>query len=288
MTFVPLEEIMANNLDLLFPGMVIERCELFRVTRNANVESDEEQADDLLALIESELRERKFAPIVRIEVARGMDSTHRGTLGGRARARRAGDVFEVDGFLGIARSDRARGPRHPGAPDPDHRPVDPPTSLVEATSFTPSESRARILLHHPYEAFSNVGGTVPARSERRSRGPRDQDDALSHLLEIPASFSTSSTRRATASRSPSWSNSRRVSTKRPTSAGRAARRGRHSRDLRHRRAEDALQNHPGRATRSRRFAPLRPRRDGQLSRWRRRSTTPTSACSPATPTSAAT
>ena len=67
LVFVPLEEIMANNLDLLFPGMVIERTELFRVTRNADVESDEEQADDLLALIESELRERKFAPIVRLE-----------------------------------------------------------------------------------------------------------------------------------------------------------------------------------------------------------------------------
>ncbi|MDH3845492.1 MAG: RNA degradosome polyphosphate kinase, partial [Myxococcales bacterium] len=80
LVFVPLEEIMAQNLDLLFPGMVIERTELFRVTRNADVESDEDEADDLLALIESELRERKFAPIVRLQVARGMDATHRGRL----------------------------------------------------------------------------------------------------------------------------------------------------------------------------------------------------------------
>ena len=80
MMFVALEEIMANNLDLLFPGMVIERTELFRVTRNADVESDEDKADDLLALIESELQERKFAPIVRIQIAHGMDSTHRGRL----------------------------------------------------------------------------------------------------------------------------------------------------------------------------------------------------------------
>ncbi len=62
---VPLELVMMENLDLLFPGMVVESCELFRVTRNANAELDEETADDLLSVIESELRERRFAPIVR-------------------------------------------------------------------------------------------------------------------------------------------------------------------------------------------------------------------------------
>ena len=50
------------------PGMEIDACELFRVTRNANTERDEEEADDLLAMIESELRDRRFAPIVRLEV----------------------------------------------------------------------------------------------------------------------------------------------------------------------------------------------------------------------------
>ena len=51
--FVPLGEVMAHNLDLLFPAMEVESCELFRVTRNANTERDEEEADDLLAMIES-------------------------------------------------------------------------------------------------------------------------------------------------------------------------------------------------------------------------------------------
>jgi polyphosphate kinase len=101
LVFVPLEEVMANNLDLLFPGMEIERTELFRVTRNADVESDEDKADDLLALIESELQERKFAPIVRLEVARGMDATHRGRLAAELGLDEQADVFEVDGFLGL-------------------------------------------------------------------------------------------------------------------------------------------------------------------------------------------
>jgi len=71
--YVPLEDVVANNLDLLFPGMVIEACELFRVTRNAMTERAEDSADDLLVMIESELRERRFAPIVRLEVEKNMD-----------------------------------------------------------------------------------------------------------------------------------------------------------------------------------------------------------------------
>src|SRR5690606_16448472 len=63
--FVTLEDVMADNLDLLFPGMEVVSTELFRVTRNANTERDEEDADDLVELIENELRDRKFAPIVR-------------------------------------------------------------------------------------------------------------------------------------------------------------------------------------------------------------------------------
>ena len=67
--YVALGDLIANNLDLLFPGMNIAFCDLFRVTRNAITEQDEEQADDLLQMIESELRERKFAPVIRLEVA---------------------------------------------------------------------------------------------------------------------------------------------------------------------------------------------------------------------------
>ena len=69
--FVPLEDVMSHNLDLLFPAMEVDSCEFFRVTRNANTERDEDTADDLVAMIESELRERRFAPIVRLEVDAG-------------------------------------------------------------------------------------------------------------------------------------------------------------------------------------------------------------------------
>ncbi len=74
---------------------------MFRVIRNANTERDEEEADDLLAMIESELRERRFAPIVRLEVSRGMDPVHRGMLAAELGLDEPADVVEVDGMLAL-------------------------------------------------------------------------------------------------------------------------------------------------------------------------------------------
>ena len=153
LVFVPLEDVMGNNLDLLFPGMVIDRTELFRVTRNADVESDEDKADDLLALIESELRERKFAPIVRLEVARGMDSTHRGRLAAELGLDEQADVFEVDGFLRHADLFQLAGLDIPEHRDPDHRPVDAPVLVGRSNIFHAIRDNGALLVHHPYEAF---------------------------------------------------------------------------------------------------------------------------------------
>lgn len=153
MVFVPLEEIMAQNLDLLFPGMVIERTELFRVTRNADVESDEDKADDLLALIESELQERKFAPIVRIQIARGMDSTHRGRLAAELGLDEQADVFEVDGFLGLGDLFQLAVLDMPEHRYADHRPVDAPSLVGQSNVFHAIREHKALLLHHPYEAF---------------------------------------------------------------------------------------------------------------------------------------
>src|ERR1700687_5527501 len=99
--FVPLEDVVAHTLDLLFPEAKIDGYEFFRVTRNANTERDEDEADDLLALIESELRDRRFAPIVRLEVLAGMNPVHRGMVAAELGLDERSDVFEVDGMLSI-------------------------------------------------------------------------------------------------------------------------------------------------------------------------------------------
>jgi len=154
--FVRLEDVMANNLDLLFPGIRVGACELFRVTRNANTERDEEEADDLLALIETELRDRRFAPIVRLEVLHGMDPTHRGMLAAELGLDENADVFEADGMLQIRDLMELAALDVPALHDAPHHPVDQPRLQAEAerSIFHIIRDAGSILLAHPYESFS--------------------------------------------------------------------------------------------------------------------------------------
>ncbi|MEM9491243.1 MAG: polyphosphate kinase 1, partial [Myxococcota bacterium] len=167
--FVLLEEVMANNLDLLFPGTEVENCELFRVTRNANTELDEEEADDLLAMIETELRERKLAPIVRLEIARGMSEIHRGKLAAELGLDQAADVFEVTGMLGKRDLMALAGLDFPDLKDVPHHPIDPPELLSDRNIFHVIRDAGEILLHHPYESFAK---SVERFIEEASEDPK--------------------------------------------------------------------------------------------------------------------
>ena len=153
--FVALEDVMAHNLDLLFPGMVIDTCARFRITRNAHTEGDEEEADDLLVLIESELRERKFAPIVRLQVEPAMPQLQRGLLASKFGLDERVDVFEVEGLLGKADLIELSGIDRPDLKDPPHRPVDHP-ELIEPDRniFHQIRDSDSMLVHHPYESFT--------------------------------------------------------------------------------------------------------------------------------------
>ena len=152
--FVPLEDVMAHNLDLLFPGMEVETCELFRVTRNANTERDEEEADDLLSMIESELRDRRFAPIVRLEVVKGMHPTHRGMLASELGLNERSDVFESEGMLALRDLMEVALLDVPALHDPPHRPIDHPRLRETRNIFHILRDAGSVLLQHPYESFS--------------------------------------------------------------------------------------------------------------------------------------
>ena len=154
--FVRLEDVMAHNLDLLFPGIRVAACELFRVTRNANTERDEEEADDLLSLIETELRDRRFAPIVRLEVLHGMDPLHRGMLAAELGLDENADVFEADGMLQMRDLMELAALDVPALHDPPHHPIDQPRLQAEAQRniFHILRDTGSILLAHPYESFS--------------------------------------------------------------------------------------------------------------------------------------
>ncbi|MDS4026733.1 MAG: polyphosphate kinase 1 [Candidatus Contendobacter sp.] len=152
--YVPLEDVIANNLDLLFPGMMVDGCELFRVTRNAIAERDEDQADDLLHLIETELRERRFAPIVRLEVEKHMDAIHRGMLAAELGLDEASEVFEIDGMLALRDLFQIVTINRLDLHDPSHHPLDHPKLSDKRNIFHIIRDAGPILLQHPYESFA--------------------------------------------------------------------------------------------------------------------------------------
>jgi polyphosphate kinase len=154
-TFVPLEDVMAHTLDLLFPSMEIDACELFRVTRNANTERDEEEADDLLAMIESELRDRRFAPTVRLEVTRDMSPVHRGMLAAEFGLDERADVFDVEGLMAPRDLMELTSCDDPALHDPPHHPTDHPRLQdTRRNVFHIIRDAGSMLLEHPYESFA--------------------------------------------------------------------------------------------------------------------------------------
>ena len=154
-TFVKLEDLIVENLDMLFPGMEIDSAELFRVTRNAIVVPDAETANDLLEMIETELRERHFAPIVRLEVQKGTDPVHRGMLAAELGLNEEQDVFEVEGMMQIRDLFEIAGLDMPELHDPPHRPVDHPLLANDRRNiFHIIRENGPLLLQHPYQPFS--------------------------------------------------------------------------------------------------------------------------------------
>lgn len=168
--FVALEEIMEHNLDMLLPGMEILSCEKFRVTRNANTERNEEHADDLLSLIESELRDRHFAPIVRLEVVENMDPLHSGMLAAELHLLEENDVFQVSDCL-MAMRDLFQITRLdiPELHDAPHHPIDHIQLKDSKNIFHKIRETGPFLLQHPYESF---GTSVERFLKEASQDPK--------------------------------------------------------------------------------------------------------------------
>jgi polyphosphate kinase len=156
-TFVMLDQVIANNLDALFSGMEITDAHLFRVTRNADLAIEEDEADDLLLAIEEELRRRRFGEAVRLEVERSMpQSTRKILLAGIGLAEE--DCYEVSGMLDLTGLWVIAGLDRPDLQAPAWTPVvparlAPPDEDVPADTFAAIRG-GDILVHHPYESFT--------------------------------------------------------------------------------------------------------------------------------------
>jgi len=167
--YVALEEVMSGNLELLFPKMRIEACEPFHVIRNANTERSEERAEDLLSLIETEVRDRKFAPIVRAAVHTGMDPFRRGMLAAELGLDEQADIYESGSMLAMRDLIELAALELPALHDPPHYPTKHARLVGAPKIFYVIRESGSLLLQHPYESFS---ASVQRFLEEASRDPK--------------------------------------------------------------------------------------------------------------------
>ena len=154
--FVPIEDVIAANLDQLFPGMEIVEHYAFRVTRNADLEINDDGAEDLLEALEAELRKRRFSPAVRLEIEAGM-SDHALELLMREIEIEEPDVHALPGPLDLAGLWTLYSLDRPDLKDEPFHPVTPPalSTLDGSPPDLFSVLRKRdVLVHHPYESFT--------------------------------------------------------------------------------------------------------------------------------------
>jgi len=153
--FVWSEEVIAANLDRLFPGMEIVAAYPFRVTRNSDMELQEEEADDLLLMMEDNLRQRHFGTVVRLEIDERMSPEIRTILESNLGVDPY-DVYTTNGPLGLSSLWELHRIERPDLKDKPFTPQAPPAlQNVRGSVFSVLRQRD-VLLHHPYESFSPV------------------------------------------------------------------------------------------------------------------------------------
>jgi polyphosphate kinase len=152
--FVWLEQVVAANLDLLFPGLEIVAAYPFRVTRDADQEIEEDEAADLLATIEESVRMRHFGLAVRLEIDNDMPERVRDILVTNLRLAPY-QVYTVDGPIGAADLMELTRVERPDLKDKPFQPAVPPALTTEESIFSVIKRR-NILLYHPYDSFNPV------------------------------------------------------------------------------------------------------------------------------------
>jgi polyphosphate kinase len=152
----PLEELIGHCLSMLFPGMEVESWHPFRVTRNGDLMAvADEEADDLLAAIEMQLRQRRFGRAVRLEVDAGMPAGVRELLL-RELQLGADDLYEISGILDLGSLSELCALNRPELKYPAGAPVPPVGLGVDPGDIFAGLRNRDVLVHHPYESFAVV------------------------------------------------------------------------------------------------------------------------------------
>ena len=169
--YIPLEDLIANHLGELFPGMQIVAHHEFRVTRNEDVEIDEDENENLLQALEKGLLQRRFGPPIRLEISNDMDDVTLGLLMSELQITED-EVYslpaplDLGGLFEITKLDR------PQLKYPRNLPTTSvnllPTEPTAQPDIFASIDRGDILLHHPYESFAT---SVQAFLEQAAADP---------------------------------------------------------------------------------------------------------------------
>ncbi len=151
--FISLLDLIQHNIQDLFEGMEIMEVEPFRITRNAAIDTDDEDAEDLLELVSQQLRDRRFARAVRLEVddtpSRPMVKILVRELGLRPE-----DVYTMSGLLDYTGLWTVQGINRPDLKYPGWKPTLPPRLTDEHTSIFSVIRAGDVMMHHPYESFA--------------------------------------------------------------------------------------------------------------------------------------
>ncbi len=169
--YIPLEDLISHHLGELFPGMEVIAHHEFRVTRNEDVEVEEDEAENLIQALERELLRRRFGPPIRLEITDDMDDVTLGLLMSELGITEQ-EVFrlpaplDLRGLFEVTRLDRPdlKYPKHVPATNPRLQPSEP----TERADVFASIARGDILLHHPYESFAT---SVQAFLEQAAADP---------------------------------------------------------------------------------------------------------------------
>jgi polyphosphate kinase len=153
--FLPIEDLIAEHLSMLFPGMDVVAHHLFRVTRNADFEVEEDRDEDLLQALERELMRRRFGPAVRLEVEGDIDDEVLDLLVSEIDVDRD-EVLRVPGLLDLSALWQVYDIDRPAL---KYKPFVPATHPRFAEGETPKSVFATlrdgdVLVHHPYESFA--------------------------------------------------------------------------------------------------------------------------------------
>jgi polyphosphate kinase len=151
-----LEDLIMENLDRLFPGMRIGRADLFRVTRNADLTLEEDEADDLLVALEVELRRRRFGEALRVEIQSGMSPDYLDLLVAQLEIDRS-NVYVTDAPLGLHDLWSLYAIDRPDLKGEGWSPITPRRLLDgdHVGDIFAAIKEGDILLHHPYESFTD-------------------------------------------------------------------------------------------------------------------------------------